>query len=271
MPELPEVETTCRGISPHIKGQPVSKVIVRDARLRWPVDPELNKRIAKKTIKDIQRRAKYLLLCFSDGILVIHLGMSGSLRVLKKAEQPQKHDHVDLVFKNGKVLRFRDPRRFGAVLWLEGELDEHKLFKHLGPEPLSNEFSDEYLFRRSRGRQQSIKQFIMSAETVVGVGNIYANEALFAAGIHPERKAGSLSKKRLGLLVETIKEVLSEAIKQGGSSLKDFEKPDGQSGYFVQYLQVYGKKGQPCPQCERPLEESRLGKRSTVFCRKCQR
>jgi len=271
MPELPEVETTCRGIRPHLTGHTVEKVVLRETRLRWPVDSSLPKALAGKKLEKVSRRAKYILMDFSDANLVIHLGMSGSLRVLDldTAHEPGKHDHVDISFSNGKILRFCDPRRFGAILWLQ-DVENHKLFNHLGPEPLSGEFTGDYLFKLSRKRKLPIKQFIMNADVVVGVGNIYANEALFLAGIHPDREVGRLSRKRLDRLVEEIKKVLKRAIKKGGTSLKDFEKPDGKPGYFVQELNVYGREGEPCVQCGRSLKSIRMNNRATVFCSKCQ-
>ena len=270
MPELPEVETTCAGIRPHLLNAKVSSVVVREFRLRWPIDKHIHKKIHEKVLISVERRAKYILLNFTDGMLVIHLGMSGSLRVLNSKLSPKKHDHVDIIFNNRKILRYHDPRRFGAILWIEGGLEKHKLFVKLGPEPLSLDFNADYLFTRSRKRKVTIKQFIMDAHVVVGVGNIYANEALFGAGIHPCREAGSVSKKRYQILVEQIKEVLAKAIQQGGTTLKDFQGPDGKPGYFVQELQVYGRLGEPCLSCGRKLEEVRLNNRSTIFCRKCQ-
>jgi formamidopyrimidine-DNA glycosylase len=271
MPELPEVETTCAGIRPHLLNAKVSSIAVREFRLRWPIDKNIHKKLCEKVLMSVERRAKYILLTFPDGILVIHLGMSGSLRVLNKEISPKKHDHFDIFFSNKKILRYHDPRRFGAMLWIEGALNEHKLFAKLGLEPLLADFNGEYLFERSRKRKVTIKQFIMDAHVVVGVGNIYANEAMFVAGIHPCREAGSVSKKRYQVLADEIKKVLVKAIQQGGTTLKDFQGPDGKPGYFVQKLQVYGRLGQPCFKCGRELEEVRLNNRSTIFCRKCQK
>lgn len=271
MPELPEVETTCAGIRPHLQGQILKHFIVRETRLRWPVEVVHAKKFENQILQTVERRAKYILLKFDVGILVIHLGMSGSLRVLDEKLAPEKHDHVDIVFENNKTLRYHDPRRFGAIVWIEGDLDQHKLFSRLGPEPLTEDFSAEYLFKKSRGRKLSIKQFVMDAHVVVGVGNIYANEALFSAGIHPEREAGRISNKRYQVLVSEIKLVLGRAIAQGGTTLKDFQNPEGKPGYFAQSLNVYGRKGEPCVNCGRKLDELRLNNRSTVLCRACQK
>jgi formamidopyrimidine-DNA glycosylase len=277
MPELPEVETTCAGIRPHLLNSRISNLVVRETRLRWPVDKDLKKIIEKKKLFAVTRRAKYILLHLEKnksqekGILVIHLGMSGSLRILDRESEHRKHDHIDINFNNGKLLRFHDPRRFGAVIWIQDDLDQHKLFKHLGPEPLSEQFSGDYLYLKSRKRKLSVKQFIMDAQVVVGVGNIYANEALFASGIHPNRDAGSLSKKSANDLVDEIKQILSLAITRGGTTLKDFENPEGNPGYFSQNLKVYGRKGAPCPKCQNNLKEIRLNNRTTVFCPKCQK
>lgn len=271
MPELPEVETTCAGIRPHLLHATVSKVIVRETRLRWPVDNQLHKKISGQNLNAVTRRAKYILLHFDKGILVIHLGMSGSLRVLDQQIAHQKHDHVDIIFNQQKTLRYHDPRRFGAVLWIEEALSEHKLFNKLGPEPLSSDFNKDYLFLKSRGRTLAVKQFIMDAQIVVGVGNIYANEALFAAGIHPNRESGSLTKKQYSRLVDEIQKVLTLAIKQGGTTLKDFQNAEGKPGYFSQALKVYGRKDLPCVVCQQLLKEIRQNKRSSVFCGKCQK
>lgn len=271
MPELPEVETTCAGIRPHIEKRFIKAIEIRESRLRWPIEKDLADKLLNKQVLSVTRRGKYALINFSTGTLAIHLGMSGSLRILKKFITPQKHDHVDIVFKNNVVLRFRDPRRFGAIIWLGKHPEEHALLKNLGPEPLSMDFNAQLFFEKTRKRKQAIKQFIMNASTVVGVGNIYANEALFAAGILPQREAASLTKEQAGRLVEEIKGVLSRAIAQGGSSLKDFEKPDGKPGYFVQSLQVYGRSGEDCQQCGATLKAIQINKRTTIFCPKCQK
>lgn len=270
MPELPEVETTCRGIAPHIMGQKVSALVVRQPKLRWPVPDELPAKIHNKKIINVSRRAKYLLIHFDHGSAIFHLGMSGSLRIVDLNTPLKKHDHIDLQLSNKKILRYHDPRRFGALLWQDNE-QPHTLLDHLGPEPLSEAFDGDCLFQQSRKRKTAIKTFIMDNTVVVGVGNIYANEALFTAGIRPDREAGSISRKRYALLAETIKSVLSQAIKQGGSTLRDFVGGDGKPGYFQQTLNVYGRGKEPCKGCGKSLKEIRLGQRSTVFCSHCQR
>lgn len=269
MPELPEVEVTRMGIEPHIKDQKIAKVIIRNGSLRWPVPDEVQNLVGQ-TVADVERRAKYLLLKTSAGTAILHLGMSGKLYVIPADTPLQKHDHVDILLTNGMVLRFNDPRRFGALLWHEGE-GQHSVLEHLGPEPFDSAFDAEYLYQLSRGKQSAIKQFVMDNKVVVGVGNIYANEALFKAGIHPKRAAGNIGKKRYELLVPIIIETLKRAIEQGGTTLKDFAQADGKPGYFAQELLVYGRKGEPCVKCEAPLKEIRLGQRSTVFCSHCQK
>ena len=271
MPELPEVETTRRGIQPYIQGLSIKEVVVRESRLRWPIPADLNHTLQGKTVISVKRRAKYLLFEMDDGYLIIHLGMSGNLRILTLAEPVQKHDHVDIILDNDHRLRYHDPRRFGAILWTEAPIDQHKLLRHLGPEPLEEEFTLLRLFQRSRGRSQPVKTFIMDSHTVVGVGNIYANEALFRAGIHPERPCGNISKARYERLTMSIKETLAKAIEQGGTTLRDFVGGDGKPGYFKQELAVYGRAGEPCITCSSPIKEVRLGNRSTFFCSKCQR
>lgn len=270
MPELPEVETTCRGIEPHLVNRRVKAVIVRQPKLRWPVPEALADILEGEKLLEVSRRGKYLLLRFAVGHLLIHLGMSGNLRIVSKREDPSFHDHVDIEFTADKVLRLNDPRRFGAVLWTAEAVEAHELIAHLGPEPLSDTFTAEYLYERSRKRKQAIKTFIMDSKVVVGVGNIYANEALFAAGIRPTKAAGLVSRKKIELLAHEIKTVLAKAIKQGGTTLKDFVGGDGKPGYFQQQLQVYGRQGQPCRACKKPLKEVRLGQRSTVYCTSCQ-
>lgn len=271
MPELPEVETTCRGIAPHIVNRRVKSVTVRQPKLRWPVPDQLTALLPGQKLLEVSRRGKYLLLRFDTGHLLIHLGMSGNLRIVSKREDPSYHDHVDVEFTADKVLRLNDPRRFGAVLWTAAAVHEHELIAHLGPEPLSEEFTASYLYERSRKRKQAIKTFIMDSKVVVGVGNIYANEALFAAGIRPTKAAGLISKQKAECLVSEIKQVLAKAIEQGGTTLKDFVGGDGKPGYFQQQLQVYGRQGLPCRGCQKPLKEVRLGQRSTVYCTNCQR
>jgi formamidopyrimidine-DNA glycosylase len=270
MPELPEVETTCRGIEPHIKNAIVRQVIVRQPKLRWQIPADLKETLLGKSLLAVKRRSKYLLLKFASGDLIIHLGMSGSLRVLLQSETVLKHDHFDLVFDNGAVLRLTDPRRFGAVLWQAGD-EPHKLLQHLGPEPLTDAFSVNTLVAAAKNRRIAVKPFIMDAKVVVGVGNIYAAEALFAAAIHPETPVNLVSKAKFSKLTEAIKYILGVAIERGGTTLKDFVGGDGKPGYFAQELQVYGRRGQTCNLCQNKLKEIRLGQRSTVFCPVCQR
>jgi len=271
VPELPEVETTRRGIAPHIEGQTVQTVLLRDGRLRWPVLPDLPKILAGRRIQTVARRGKYLLLDTGDGTLLVHLGMSGSLRLVVSAAPVGKHDHMDIVFGHNTVLRFHDPRRFGAVLWVQGPVTEHPLLKHLGPEPLADGFDGKTLHALAKGRKMAVKSFIMDSRVVVGVGNIYANEALFRAGILPSRAVGKIALTRYQRLAASIREVLQQAIDRGGTTLRDFVNASGQPGYFQQQLSVYGRTGLPCVHCGQALTEIRLGNRSTVFCRACQR
>jgi len=269
MPELPEVETSRRGIMPHLLEQQITRIEVRQPQLRWPV-PDKVQTLVGETITDITRRSKYLLLNTGKGSLILHLGMSGSLRVLPHSTRPEKHDHIDICLANGKLLRLNDPRRFGACLFCApGE--PHALLASLGPEPLSDTFSADYLYQQSRKRRVAIKSFIMDSKVVVGVGNIYANEALFMAGIDPRKPAMQLSRPKADRLVECIKQVLAKAIEQGGTTLKDFTQADGKPGYFAQQLNVYGRGGKSCPVCKQLLAEVRIGQRSTVFCRSCQK
>ena len=269
MPELPEVEVSRMGIAPHVTNQTVTKIIVRNPKLRWPVPEEISQ-IEGQVIRRVTRRAKYLMLETDAGYAIVHLGMSGSLRVLPSDIPPEKHDHVDLCLSSGEVLRYNDPRRFGAWLW-QADQGEHPVLAKLGPEPLSEAFTAAYLQEKAKGKRTAVKQFIMDNHVVVGVGNIYANESLFAAGIHPKREAGKISAQRLALLVDEIKSVLAFAIEQGGTTLKDFKNADGKPGYFAQELQVYGKGGEPCPRCDKPLSEAKIGQRATVYCSDCQK
>lgn len=271
MPELPEVETTRRGIAPHLQGRQVCEVIVRQRQLRWPIPRNLNILLQGQTIEHIDRRGKYLLLGMDSGTLILHLGMSGSLRILPVATPAQKHDHLDIILDNDHCLRLRDPRRFGAVLWSRSDPLQHKLLKTLGPEPLSQAFTGDYLWQRSRGRKLAIKSFVMDSKTVTGVGNIYANEALFLAGIHPQRAAGRISRERYQQLVEAIKQVLEAAIREGGTTLRDFTASDGKPGYFRQQLHVYERARQPCHQCGQALRHRVIGQRSSYYCSHCQR
>ena len=270
MPELPEVETTRRGVSPYCEGQVVKRLLVRESRLRWPVPEQLPRVIAGQKIETIERRAKYLLFRTAAGSLLVHLGMSGSLRVVDAGQAPGKHDHIDILLQSGACLRYHDPRRFGCFLWLEpGE--QHVLLGQLGPEPLSPDFDGDLLYRRSRGRSCPVKSFIMDARTVVGVGNIYANEVLFISGVDPRRAAGRISRTRYRVHADNIKQVLTSAIEQGGTTLRDFVGGDGKPGYFAQQLYVYGRGGEPCKSCGARLREIRQGQRTTVFCVTCQR
>jgi formamidopyrimidine-DNA glycosylase len=269
MPELPEVETTLRGIAPHILGRQVTGVVVRQSRLRWPIPAELDSLLLRRKLLNASRRGKYLLLQFAHGHALIHLGMSGSLRIVKATDSPLLHDHFDLAFGE-TILRYCDPRRFGCLLWIEGEPLQHSLLQHLGPEPLTSEFNADYLFLRTRKRSQAIKQFIMDSKIVVGVGNIYANESLFMSRIKPSRKAGSLTRKNCEDLVRDIKFVLQRSIDQGGTTLRDFVGGDGKPGYFKQQLLVYGRGGEACAACAKPLKEIRMNDRTTVYCTSCQ-
>ena len=270
MPELPEVETTLRGISPHIKNQIVSKVIIRQAKLRWLIPVELPELIEQRTLNSLSRRAKYLLLHFDTGTLLIHLGMSGSLRVIPENTPPAKHDHFDIVFEHNKSIRLTDPRRFGAVLWLGTTPESHPLLSKLGPEPLSTDITANYLYGKSRGKKVSIKQFIMNQNIVTGIGNIYCTEALYTAGISPTRSAGNISLKRYQILLTTIQEILTLAIEQGGTTLRDFVGSDGKPGYFKQELNAYGRAGLPCKGCQQTLSEIKQAQRTTVYCSRCQ-
>jgi formamidopyrimidine-DNA glycosylase len=270
MPELPEVETTCRGIAPHITGQRVSRVIVRNPNLRWPVSRRLEKELTGQVIHSVNRRAKYLLLNTGAGTAILHLGMSGSLRIIAATEPPRKHDHVDIVF-GGSALRLTDPRRFGSLHWTRRPAMQHRLIRPLGCEPLGEVFNGDYLFLQSRKRKVAVKQFIMNSHVVAGIGNIYASEALYMAGIHPGRAAGKVSRDKYLLLAEVIKEVLNDAIREGGTTLRDFVNGEGKPGYFRQHLNVYGKAGKPCISCRVPIREIRQGQRSTFYCPKCQK
>jgi len=271
MPELPEVETTCRGIAPHIENNTISRIIVRNRNLRWPIPTGLNTKLKNKKILSVTRRAKYLLVKTEVGTLIIHLGMSGSLRILPTTETVEKHDHFEIQFKDGICLRLRDPRRFGSVLWTKDDPLKHKLLINLGPEPLDKEFNADLLFEKSRKRKTTIKQFIMDAKIVVGVGNIYASEALFLSNIHPKRLAGKLSKAQSLILTKAIKKILRQAIKQGGTTLKDFTSSDGKPGYFSQKLKVYNRAGESCLTCKKPIKQITLGQRSTFYCSSCQK
>lgn len=269
MPELPEVEVTRLGIAPHLLGQRLEGAVVRDGRLRLPVNADFAGRVTGQRLLNLRRRGKYLLLDLEQGAILIHLGMSGHLRVLPQNTPVQKHDHVDLLFADDLCLRFHDPRRFGVILWL-ADADQHPFLQHLGPEPLGEDFTAEYLYRRSRNREIPVKPFLMDAHIVVGVGNIYANESLFAAGVDPRRHAGRIALSRYAKLVQTVRDVLESAIAQGGTTLRDFTRPDGKNGYFRLSLAVYGREGKPCTQCGAPLHGIRLCGRATTYCSHCQ-
>lgn len=271
MPELPEVETTRRGLAAHLTGLGITDVVIRNASLRWPVPKNLPKLLRGQTIRSLRRRAKYLLMDCGNGTLILHLGMSGSLRIMAANTPPDKHDHFDLVLDNGTLMRLRDPRRFGAVLWHQGDPATHPLLASLGPEPLEKDFDANYLYQATRGRSVSIKQCIMDNHVVVGVGNIYANEALFRAGIRPQLAAGKLGRPRCARLVEEIRATLAEAIRQGGSTLRDFVNASGEAGYFQQNYWVYGRAGEPCRRCGTTIKQIKQGQRSSFYCGNCQK
>lgn len=270
MPELPEVETSRRGIEPWMQGKRIARVVVRDRRLRWPVPDGIEDRLTGQIIRSLRRRAKYLLFDTSAGTAMLHLGMSGSVRIIEADEPPMLHDHLDIHLDSGKAMRFRDPRRFGSFLWAE-DVAKHPLIRNLGPEPLGDDFDGDYLWRASRGRRVAVKPFIMNAQVVVGVGNIYASEALFGAGIHPKRRADRIAPHRLQALATAIRDVLTRAIAAGGTTLRDFHGGNGEPGYFRQELDVYGRAGEPCRRCETILSAVVLGQRSTFYCKNCQR
>lgn len=271
MPELPEVETSVRGVSPYLNGQKIKQIVIRQPKLRWEISPELSQ-LQGAEILAVDRRAKYLIFRTDKGDILVHLGMSGSLGILNERQYQSagKHDHVDLITENGTILRYNDPRKFGAWLWAE-KAEQHELIARLGPEPLSADFTSGYLFAKSRKKTVAVKNFIMNNDVVVGVGNIYACESLFMAGIHPELAAQNLTEKQCERLVKVIKEVLTKAIIQGGTTLKDFIQPDGKPGYFAQVLQVYGRKGEECNDCGTLIEAKFIGQRNSYFCPKCQK
>lgn len=271
MPELPEVETTRRGVEPHVHGRIVRAVYIHDRRLRWPIPAALARELPGRRIDNVERRAKYLLFRSGDRCLLLHLGMSGRLRVVPGDTPRARNDHLDIVLDNGQMLRLHDPRRFGCALWLTGDPHLHALLKALGPEPLAEDFSGSYLFAASRGRNLAIKNFLMNSRVVAGVGNIYASEALFRAGLHPARAAGRVSRRQYDALAEAVRAVLLEAIRSGGTTLRDYVGVDGGSGYFQQQLNVYDRSGQPCPLCSTPIRQQRIGQRSSFFCARCQR
>ena len=271
MPELPEVETIRRGLKPQLRGRAITAALIHNSALRWPIPYHLPRLLVGRVLIDLDRRGKYLLLDCGNGKLIIHLGMSGSLRLVPTLTTLHKHEHFELRLDNETALRLRDPRRFGAVLWQEPDAAPHPLLANLGPEPLEATFHAQSLFSASRGRQVSIKQFLMNGRVVAGIGNIYATEALFDARIHPQAAAGKISLKRYTLLVQSIVRTLQKALAAGGSSLRDFVDSAGQPGYFQQQYQAYGRANKPCSRCGRALHLVRLGQRATVYCGSCQR
>ncbi|MES1981784.1 MAG: bifunctional DNA-formamidopyrimidine glycosylase/DNA-(apurinic or apyrimidinic site) lyase [Pseudomonadota bacterium] len=271
MPELPEVETTLRGIEPHLLGQRIAATVIRQPQLRWAIPTYLPEMLNGQTIRTLQRRAKYLLVGFDHGTLILHLGMSGSLRILAASTPAKVHDHFDLVLNSGMLLRLHDPRRFGAVLWHSGDHTQHPLLVKLGLEPLHDEFTGAYLHRATSQRSAAIKLVIMDHHLVVGVGNIYASEALFRAGVRPQLSAEKLSRPRCARLVQTIRETLREAIQHGGSTLRDYVGSDGQRGYFQQHYHVYGRAGETCHACGTAVKQIRQGQRSSFYCPVCQK
>ena len=270
MPELPEVETTLRGIEPHIINKEIDTIIVRQSQLRWKVPVlELKRNLVENKFLSIKRRAKYLLLNLAEGSVIIHLGMSGSLRLVENKAKFKKHDHIDILFKGGLILRYTDPRKFGSFLWTQNP-EEHILIKNLGPEPLGNKFNANYLFEISRNRTVSIKNLIMNSRIVAGIGNIYASEVLFESGIRPNRESRKVRLDEFESLVLNIRSLLNKAIKKGGTTLRDFVGGDNKPGYFKQQLKVYGRAGEPCVKCKKPLVNLKIGQRSSVFCKECQ-
>ena len=275
MPELPEVEVTKRGIAPYVTGRLVERVDVRTLALRWPVPPDLARTLTRQAVRRVERRGKYLLFETDAGWFIVHLGMTGTLRVLRpeQAGAPAKHDHIDWIFDEF-VLRYRDPRRFGAVLWharADGDVYAHPLLANLGVEPFTDDFTGELIFRRTRGRTASIKQVLLAGEVVVGVGNIYASESLFRAGIRPTTAAGRVSLARCERLAEAVRATLAAAIERGGSTLRDFVGSNGESGYFQLDCFVYDRAGEPCRVCGAPIRQIVQGQRSTYYCAHCQR
>jgi len=269
MPELPEVETSRRGIEPWIVDTTIERVVVRDRRLRWPVAKGVERRLKGQPIHSVDRRAKYLLINTGNGTAILHLGMTGSVFIVDRDTPAAIHDHFDFELDSGKSLRFRDPRRFGSFHWSNEPL-AHPLLASLGPEPLGDEFGGEYLWRTSRGRKVSVKQFIMNAKVVVGVGNIYASESLFLAGINPKRAAGRIARHRYDALADAIQDILSRAIKAGGTTLRDFYGGDGEPGYFKQQLEVYDREDEHCRRCNTVIKAFVQGRRSTYYCKTCQ-
>ncbi len=271
MPELPEVETTRRGIEPLVVDKVIDQVRIYNASLRWPVPQELTTLLPGQKVAAVGRRSKYLLFAFSQGTLIIHLGMTGHLRVDKLASEKRKHDHVEIIFTDGTALRYNDPRRFGSILWTTADPQQHVRLVALGPEPFDKAFNATYLYALSRQRKVAVKPFLMDAQVVVGVGNIYASEALYRAGISPLRPAGKVSKVAYQALVQSVIMILNEAISAGGTTIRDFSNSEGKPGYFSQELRVYGRTGQQCKACNTPIKQVRLGQRSTFYCPGCQK
>ncbi len=269
MPELPEVETSRRGIEPWLVDQAITGVTIRDRRLRWPVPRGIETRLCGRTIDSVGRRAKYLLINTDNGTAVVHLGMTGSVFIVDRDTPAGVHDHFDIELDSGKMLRFRDPRRFGCFFFSKRPLT-HPLLARLGPEPLGDAFDGDYLWRTSRGRKVSVKQFIMNARIVVGVGNIYASESLYLAGINPRRAAGRIARHRYAALADAIRDVLARSIEAGGTTLRDFYGGDGEPGYFRQQLDVYDRGGLPCRHCDTPIRAIVQGQRTTYYCKTCQ-
>lgn len=271
MPELPEVETTCRGIRPHLLGKTFQQIIVRNAKLRWPIPQDIHQQLHNEKIISVERRAKYLLLKTKMHTLIIHLGMSGSLYITDPNTPPEKHDHVDFLFNKKICLRYTDPRRFGAILITDQDLTKHPLFIKLGVEPLTSDFNADYLYQHAKSRGIAIKNFIMNSHIVTGIGNIYASEALFLAGIHPTRATNRIAKSRYTKLTSAIKTVLEKAILAGGTTLRDFVNGEKKPGYFSQQLQVYGREGETCGHCKTIIKKIVQGQRSSFYCPRCQR
>ncbi|CAH9019451.1 bifunctional DNA-formamidopyrimidine glycosylase/DNA-(apurinic or apyrimidinic site) lyase [Candidatus Nitrosacidococcus sp. I8] len=270
MPELPEVETVRQGIELYLVNQKITSVIIRQPNLRWPVPLSLSTELTDQIVFAVQRRGKYLLLACTKGTVIIHLGMSGTLRVLPVNKPPEKHDHIDIILSSNYCLRYRDPRRFGTILWTTEDPLFHLLLKNLGVEPLASKFNGAYLFQKSRVRKTIVKNFLMNNQIVVGIGNIYANEILFQTGIHPRMPARKISLSYYEKLVKNSKIILSNAIKAGGTTLKDFHTIDGSLGYFTQQLKVYGRKEQPCLVCSSSIMYERIHQRASYYCDKCQ-
>ena len=270
MPELPEVETVRRGLALHLTGKHIRKAVVRQRQLRYPVSKGLEHKIKGQCVEAIERRAKYLLIKLERGCLICHLGMSGSLRILDDTHPIGPHDHIDICMDDHRVLRFCDPRKFGAMLWTTKDPMQHKLLHRLGPEPLAADFNGEYLYKLSRGRKLAVKSFLMDSRVVVGVGNIYANEALFKARVHPTRAAGQIARQRYESIAAAVRTILKSAIRKGGTTLRNFVAEDGKPGYFKQVLNVYQRAGEACTSCQTPIRRSYIAQRSTFYCPRCQ-